>query len=253
MMEALAAFRAAGNGACELLSGLTQRGPLGAPGANGRAVMEDVEHCLALFAQAEPAVLLDAVGARPELLSDFAFVSALRNIEGERADQLLLEVLKSKSGALRWLSLEALIARKQPAALQSLERATRDRDSLVRFAAVVALRRFGQASDLPRLLEIFRAAKTAPGTREYARDAIEAISARAGLALPEGMAPRLVELLLPADAEPCVMRSSLVEAGAALTRTRGQPSLVAPFRAVVVDVVLERETRLVVLRREPLA
>jgi hypothetical protein len=250
---ALDAFRAQGGDARQFMDGLAAQPAFGRPKVNGRAVMEDFEYCLSQFARSEPLVVLEAARRRPELLQDFAFVSALRAIEMPEATELLLQVSTGKGGALRWLALEALLARKEPRAIARLNEATNDRDGLVVFSAVVALRRYAQLSDLPRLLEIVAAPRTKPGTREAAIDAIEAACTRAGSALPPGLKPRLLEVALPAGAVPNVSCATLVEAGAPLTQGPAKNAVLAPCRAVVVDVVADGAPVVVVLRRAPRA
>ena len=248
---ALNAFRAQGGDARQFMDGLAAKPALGRPKVNGRGVMEDLEYCLSQFALSEPLVLLEAVRERPSLLQDFAFVSALGSIQRPEATELLLQVSTGKGRALRWLALEALLARKEPRAIARLNKATKDRDGLVVFSAVVALRRYAQLSDLPRLLEIAAAPRTSPGTREAALDAIEAACARAGSALPPGLKPRLLEVVLPPGAVPKVSRATLVEAGAALTQGPAKDAVSAPCRAVVADVVADASPVVVVLRRTP--
>lgn len=247
---ALEAFCAQGGDARQFLDGLAHKPTLGRPNANGRGVMEDIEYCLSQFARSQPLVLLDAARQRPELLQDFAFVSALGRIEAADATELLLQVSRGKGGALRWLALGALLARKEPRAIAGLSKATKDRDSLVVFSAVVALRRYAKPSDVPRLQEIVAAPRTAPGTRAAALDAIEAACTRAGSALPPGMERRLWEVVLPPGAVPCVNRATLVEAGAPLTRGPAKSAVLAPCRAVVVDVVEGDAQIVLVLRRQ---
>ena len=245
-----AAFRAEGAGARLVLDGLNEKLPLGTAKANGRAVFEDLEHCLWQLAGAEPEVFLAAVREQPSLLDIFAFASALRNIPGAEASDLLLQMLGSKLGSMRWLALGALLERKEPRAIARLNKATRDRDGLVVFSAVSALRRYATPSDIPRLLELVQARRTAPGTREAAIDAIEGACSRAGQPLPEGTTARLVEITLPAGAVPRVLDAELVEAGAPLTKPGVAPVVVAPCRAVVVDILLDGAAPVLVLRRQ---
>jgi hypothetical protein len=102
---------------------------------------------------------------------------------------------------------------------------------------------------VPRLLELVQARRTAPGTREAAIDAIEGACSRAGQPLPEGMTARLVEITLPAGAIPRVLDAELVEVGAPLTKPGVAPVVVAPCRAVVVDILLDGAAPVLVLRR----
>ena len=238
-------YRARGGKAEALLKAMVEGASLGRREANGRAVFEDLEACLLELARDEAPAFLTAAEAEPNLLQRFAFVSALRAIPDARASELLLRAYKSRDGALRWLALGELLARREPRALALLEKATRDRDSLVVFSAVRALRRHGSAAHVPRLLELIAAAKTAPGTREAARDAIEAICEREARELPPGIEKRLLIVPLPAGSRPLVSDADLVEPGRKLAE---QPEVSAPCRAVVVDVVLDGSPPHIVLR-----
>jgi hypothetical protein len=131
--------------------------------------------------------------------------------------------------------LEELLRRQDPRAIGRLAKASRDRDGLVVFTAVSALRRWGTADDVPRLDAVARARKTPPGTREAAYDAIESICARAGIAPPKGApAARLVEVPLPPGSTVTVSLAQLVAAGAAIASARGKVVVRAPCDAVVV-------------------
>lgn len=240
-------YRAQGGTATALLQALIDGASLGRREANGRAVFEDLETCLLELARAEAPTLLAAAEAEPKLLQRFAFVSALRAIPDARSSELLFRAYKSRDGALRWLALGELLTRREPRALALLEKATRDRDSLVVFSAVRALRRHGSGTHVPRLLELIAAAKTAPGTREAARDAVEAICERERVELPTGIEKRLLLVTLPVGARPLVSDADLVEAGRKLAE---KPEVSAPCRAVVVDVVLDVSPPHLVLRRQ---
>src|SRR4051794_34470290 len=68
-----------------LLRELARGARLGAEGANGRAVMEDLESCLVALGREHPETLLEAAERDEALLTNFAFVSALTTIPSEAA------------------------------------------------------------------------------------------------------------------------------------------------------------------------
>lgn len=181
--KALAAHGEAGLDA--LCAALVTGARLGPADANGRAVFEDLEAHLVAMARAHPTALVRAAEKEPRLREQFAFVSALTAVAPPLADDQLVALLDSRRGDIRWLVLEALVAREEPRAIARLGKAAADRDGLVVFTAVTALRRWGTPGDLARLETIAASPRTPPGTREASLDAIEAICERAGLAPPE--------------------------------------------------------------------
>jgi hypothetical protein len=206
--------------------------------------MEDLEAFLIDFARAHPDEFVVRTAVAPDATS-FAVASALRVVESPAADERFLALLGGRDGSLRWLALGALLERGSLAARARLPELLADRDGLVVFAAARALRRWGGVDVLPKLRALVRAKRTAPGTREAAYDAIEAISARASRPLPRGSPPpRLLEVALGAGAKVMVVDAQLVERGAVLARA-SKRTILAPERAVVIDV----EDRVVLLRR----
>ena len=148
---------------------------LGRPETNGRAVVEDVESILVDLARADPELFLRQTrSVEPSV----ALLSALRVVDRPEATERLVAALDARSGAFRWLALETLTERGEPRAVARLGAFLRDRDSLVVFAAARALCRFGDASALPALEALAEAPRTAPGTRDAAREAIETITRR---------------------------------------------------------------------------
>lgn len=241
--EALASRGA--DGAEAFLRALDHGSRLGPDGANGRAVMEDLERVLIDVGRAHPHVFLEWAERSESLVTRFAFVSALTSIPGEAAADRLVPLLAARDGSIRWLALEALLTRSDPRAIAHLPRALRDRDGLVVFTAVRAMRLWGGADHVANLEAIARAKKTSIGTREAAFDAIEGICRRVGCAAPAGVpAPRLVYVPLPDGATLEVSDATLVSRGAVLARTSGD-SIFAPCDAQVVDI----EVGAIVLRR----
>ncbi|MFH1463755.1 MAG: HEAT repeat domain-containing protein [Pseudomonadota bacterium] len=219
---------------------------LGSPGANGRAVFEDLEDLLVSLARAHPARWLDAVARAPDLMERMPALSATGWIEGPEAAALLHRALGSRDGTLRWLALSRLWERRDPGLAPRLGALLSDRDGLVVHVAVKALRAVGGAEHLPALRGI--AGTEGPvGTREAARDAVEAILTRLGQPL-DGPA-RLLAVPLPPDADLCVEEACWVRAGERLADTPAGPVL-APCAGVVVGFEEGAPARLV-LRRDP--
>jgi hypothetical protein len=243
---ALEAFRAGGVLAAKaLVRALARGGPLGPEYANGRAVMEDLESCLVEVGRAHPEVMLLGADRHPSLTTSFAFVAALATIPKAAAADRLVPLCEARQGAIRWLALRELIARKDPRATLRLGTFLRDRDGLVVFVAVTAMRRWGTASDLSALMTLARGPKTAIGTREAAFDAIESICARTGRRPPRGCpAPRLVDVTLPRGARVLVSCADLVAEERRIAE-RGNVAVLAPCEGVVVDI----DDDVIVLRR----
>lgn len=186
------------SGGAALLRVISEGLTLGPPDANGRAVMEDLEAFFVDYARACPDDFLRLTAVAPHATS-FAVASALRVIQSPASDERLLALLAGRDGTLRWLALGALLERRSLVARARLPALLGDRDGLVVFVAARALRRWGGVDALAKLRALAAAKRTAPGTREAAYDAIEAICARASRPLPRGRGsppPRLVEVAL---------------------------------------------------------
>ncbi len=219
-----------------LLRQLDAGTPAGAEGANGRAVMEDLETCLVLFARAEPEAFIDGLVRYPELAKRFAVLSAVGRCPSDRAVPFLMTALHGRSGSMRWLALSALLRRDVAEVKPLLGDLLRDRDGLVVFEATKALLFLGLPAHLPRLISLAAHERTSIGTREAALDAIEKICERAGLPLPEIVTePRMFELELPVSAELTVSEAMLVRPGEVIAKGPAG-DILAPRRAVVVAV-----------------
>ena len=234
METVLAQGEAAVAALCEAL----QAGaPLGRSGANGRAVVEDLEDLLGSVARAYPDRFLDELERRPELCDRFAVLAAVGRLEGERASRLLLGALDSTSGSNRWLALSRLKERGEPGVEPLLGRLLEDRDGLVVFATVTALRRVGTVEHLDSLRRIAGGKHTPIGTREAALDSLEAIGVRLGL--PAEGPRRLVGIELPSGAEVVTDTATRVVAGELVAQAPGG-DVVAVCDGIVVGVDLPR-------------
>jgi hypothetical protein len=223
-----------------LLAALETNEPLGEPDANGRAVFEDIESCLVRLAHLEADRFLDRIAPRPSLLASFPVVSALTRLEGPRAEGLLESLVGSRSGSIRWLALSALVERSSTLVGPLLGPSLRDRDGLVVFAAVCGLRRLGASEHLAALEAIAANSRSAPGTREAALDAIEAIHVREARPLPDGRRPRLLAIEVPKEAVVNVIVGSSFDAGFVLARV-GEVAIQAPCAAVVAGLDTARD------------
>jgi len=252
--EARAAVLALGERAAgEVCAALRAGVPLGGPGANGRAVVEDLEDLLSRLALAHPARLLEEVRRAPELLDSFSMLSALGRVPGPEAAALLEQALASRDGSRRWLALTRLTARADLRLVPRLGELLRDRDGLVVFAAVGAARRWGGEELLEALERMLSDRRTPIGTREGALDALEAICARLGRPPPGGRPARLLQVPLPAVRELLVVEGSQVEAGEPFAEGPDGP-LRAPCAGVVVGLEGDggpSPVRLVLRRRSP--
>lgn len=185
------------------------------PPVDGRAYFEDEELLLRRIAARAPELLLAAAAADPGFAASFAGLSALIAVPGPEAARHLLAALGSRHGAIRWLALRGLVARRDPALdLSVLRRALADSDGLVVMIAVGELRARGEPADLAALARVARA--EARGVAEAAFDAIEAICARHGLPLPDGHPGarlEVVELEPGAELAPGVGEGAQVRAG----------------------------------------
>ncbi len=166
-------------GVASLLRALAKGTTYGAPDANGRAVMEDLEHALQSCARAHPDVLITFARKHAALLESFAFVSALSGVALPGAMDLLVDLLRARSGAIRWQAVSALLRHEEPRVVARLGALLRDRDGLVVFAAAEALEKWGNTDDILALTAIVDSRKTAPGTRAAAKAALVAIRRRA--------------------------------------------------------------------------
>ncbi len=176
---AIAALLAGGEkGVQSLLRALAKGAAYGAPNANGRAVVEDLEHALQCAARAHPTVVIQFAQKHPVLLESFAFVSALWCLPDADARDLLVPLLTVRDAAIRWLALEALLRQKDKRAIAHLRTALGDRDGLIVFTAATAMERWGTQDDVAKLTAIAEAARTPPGTRDAALTALRAIAAR---------------------------------------------------------------------------
>jgi hypothetical protein len=264
--EVLRAFRSFGSsGAAEAREAVLARGeraveevcaalragaPLGEPGANGRAVVEDLEDLLSRLASAYTASFVEEVLRAPALVGSFAVLSAAGQVPGPAAAALLEQALASRDGSMRWLALTRLIERSDPRLVPLLGKLLADRDGLVVFAAVGALRRWGGAEHLDGLERVIAERRTPIGTREGALDALEAICSRLGRPPPGGRPRRLLELPLAGAQKLLVIEGSQVAAGEPLAEGPDGP-LRAPCAGVVVGLERDGGSRPVrlVLRR----
>jgi hypothetical protein len=232
----------------EVLEALGAGEAVGGPGANGRAVFEDLEDLLSQVALAHPARWLARVARTPALLERLSVLSATGRVPEPAAGELMLRALESRDGSLRWLALTRLLERGDRRVVPRLGKLLQDRDGLVVFVALGASRRWGGAEQLPELERLARARRTPSGTRDRALDALEAISVRLGRPIPGGRPRLLLEVPLPGAKRLLVIEGSQVAAGEPLAEGPGGP-LVSPAAAVVVGIESEGGSIRLILRR----
>jgi biotin carboxyl carrier protein len=176
--------------------------PIGARTAHPRDVAEDVWHAFVHAARRWPDRFLEHVLSNPALHDDIEILDALGEVDRPAARALLVAAVNQRRaghGFGRQYAIRSLIRLADPQVPDLLVRLVKDRDSSVSFAAVTAAIEQGDARSLPALQHISEAAKAAPGTRQFALDAIEAIAVREGLTnlIPPAEQRRLVELRRP--------------------------------------------------------
>jgi phosphatidylserine decarboxylase len=190
---------------CDLLFAVRDRPgdvPIGASTAHPRDVAEDVWHEFVHAARRWPDRFVEHVLSNPALHDDIEILDALGEIDRPAARALLVAAVNRRRAGHafgRKYAIRSLIRLADPQVPDLLVRLVKDRDSSVSFAAVTAAIEHGDARSLPALQHISEAAKTPLGTRQFARDAIEAIAVREGLTnlIPPADQRRLVELRRP--------------------------------------------------------
>jgi hypothetical protein len=213
--DELARFERFGERACDLVLAVVTGElhlPAGVPGANPRAVWEDVEDVITAAAARWPRRFVRGVRANPELRENFGVMWALGWAEHSGAGELLLEGVRIRRAGLgftRWAALNSLVRLAHPALPDELVRLVRDRHGMTRSTAVSAAIGYGDGRLIADLLRLARNERTPPGERDNAWDAIEAIAVREGLADPplgpDG--PRLVAVRRPAGAADATVES----------------------------------------------
>jgi hypothetical protein len=218
-----------------------------ARGRSSRAIENDEHECLMQLVAAHPQEFLKEVRARPAMIDRLGVVGAVATVPGDDAAQLLFAALRHRKGTIRWPALYALLRRGQAEVAPQLARLLRDRDGAVRSTAVEGLRRWGTASDLPALVTY--TARVRLHDLDDALDAIETICARDHQPLPAPHpGPRLEVVTARGRAVIDIPRSVLVTTGQPLGTVDDEP-LLAPCDGSVVAVDREPGQVRVTLRR----
>jgi len=210
-------------------AGRADGGP-GAPGAHPREVWDDFHWLVHVVARNWPRHFVDVVAADPVLRESTSVLGALGGVDGPAAAGILIEAVQIRRAGhnfARWAAVGSLVRLGHPSLPDLLVALVRDRDGLVRFSAVQAAISYGDARVLAWLRRMAEGERTPPGTREYAWDAIEAITIREGRSdvAPAPHGRRLVQVARPTGSRNGVIqavpyRHDTVERGALLAVTR---------------------------------
>ena len=225
--------------------------PIATMGGHQRDAMEDVAYAFVIAARHWPDRFLEHVMKARSQRLDMTILNALGEVDRPQARELLIAAASQRQAGHafgRQAALRSLIRLADPRVPDLLVNLVKDRDSSVRFTAVLSAIDHGDLRLLPRLRHIAEGARTPPGERELALDAIEAIALREGRTdlIPPPEARRLTELPRPATRTAIVTVSKVyvrvgdrVAVGQELARLRvGSRShrVVAPCGGVVASV-----------------
>lgn len=170
-----------------IAAGRADAGP-SAPDAHPRDVWDDFHSLVHVSARRSPRRFVDVVAADPGLRVSTSVLGALSGVDSPEAATILIDAVQLRRAGhnfSRWAALGSLVALGHPRLPDLLVALVRDRDGLVRFSAVEAAIAYGDARLIGWLRRLAEGERTPPGTREYAWDAIEAITVREGLSEKE--------------------------------------------------------------------